>query len=65
MTVTATCGCVLTEEEGMGETFYVKDSDRHGNCISYKTICKKCQAFYWIADLMLPTQEDQDKWINQ
>jgi hypothetical protein len=65
MNITATCGHVLTEEEGLGTTLAIKGKDSDGSrYISHKTLCNKCVDWYRSKKLELPTEKDQNKWLG-
>ncbi len=47
MSVTASCGHVLTEEEGLGTKMALKGTCKDGSkCIDLRTVCDKCANEY-------------------
>ena len=47
MTIIASCGHELTEDEEMGYQMSIHDIDRYGCCcIRHMTVCKECKDFY-------------------
>lgn len=47
MSVIATCGHELTEEEGLGIMIAIPDTTREGDkCTSYPVVCNKCLEWY-------------------
>lgn len=47
MSIFATCGHKLTDEEGMGTMVSTPDFTRKGEpCLSYPTLCNKCLEEY-------------------
>lgn len=66
MSVKATCGHILTEEEHLGTTISVKDYSRDGSkAIGHPTLCNKCLKFYMESDLYLKTDEECLAWIKK
>ncbi len=64
MSVIATCGHKLTEQEGLGTTISVKDTDREGNkSISHITVCDKCYDVYKVTNQILYTEEQEDVYL--
>jgi hypothetical protein len=65
MTVIASCGDELTEEEGLGRSFYVKDYAKDGSkCVSYRVLCTKCITYYQDTGLILDTEEHEEAWLG-
>lgn len=65
MSVTASCGHELTEEENMGTSIYIKDFDRSGKkAICYTTLCDRCVILYRMRGLELKTKKEQDNWLG-
>ena len=65
MSIIASCGHLLTKEEGLGTTIAVKDYCRDGDkAIAYPTLCNKCLKWYRKKKLELKTEEEQKCWIN-
>lgn len=65
MSVTATCGHILTEEEGLGTTIPIKDFTKEGDpAVSYPTLCNKCLRYYRSERMELPTEESRQEWLN-
>jgi hypothetical protein len=66
MSVTATCGHTLTEEEHLGTTISVKDYSRDGSkAIGHPTLCNKCLKWYEKSDLYLRTEEERLTWLKK
>ena len=64
MSITATCGCILTEEERLGTAIAVKDYCRDGSrAISYPSVCDKCLKWYEKSKLILKTKKQEEKWL--
>lgn len=65
MSVIATCGHKLTEQEGLGTTIAVKDHCKDGSrAIGYPTLCNKCLKLYRKKKLELKTEDEQKRWLN-
>ena len=65
MSVTASCGHILTEEEGLGTSIYIKEVDRYGERVAcYTTLCNSCLDFYRKEGLELKTEEEIHSWIG-
>jgi hypothetical protein len=65
MSIIATCGHILTEEEGLGITIAVKDYCKDGSkAIGYPTLCNKCLKWYRKKKLELKTEAEQERWLN-
>ena len=63
MSVTASCGHELTEEEGLGTSIWVKGMDRQGKCIYYTTLCNKCLEQHRKEGLELKTQKERNDYL--
>ena len=47
MSIIASCGHTLTEEEGMGTMIKIPEVTRDGTqCTSYPVVCNKCLKWY-------------------
>jgi hypothetical protein len=64
MTIIATCGHTLTNEEGLGTTIAVKGYENGEHIISYPTVCDKCLKWYEKRHLILKTKKQQKQWLN-
>lgn len=65
MSVVASCGHKLTEEESMGKTICVKFFDESGEkALCYTTLCDRCVILYRMRGLELKTQKEQDEWLR-
>ncbi len=65
MSVIATCGHKLTEEEGLGTTIPIKDYCKDGSkAIGYPTLCNKCLKWHRKKKLELKTDNEQERWLN-
>ena len=66
MTITATCGHILKENEGkdgMGFDIMVKDySDGIGG-MAYIVVCEECLRWYKKHHMILKTEKSQQKWM--
>lgn len=63
MSVIATCGHDITDDKGI--FVGIKDHDREGNrVVSFPVLCKECYRMYVENDLVLPTEQDQEDWLN-
>lgn len=66
MSVTATCGCVLTDEEGFGISIHIKGQCKDGSkSVDYVTLCNKCLKWYRAKGLELKTKKERDKWLTK
>ena len=64
MTVVASCGHTLTEEEGLGINCSLKSVDREFNrSIDYVSYCKQCYAEAVAKDAVLENTEDEYLWL--
>lgn len=65
MSVIASCGHELTEEEKMGTSIYIKEVDRYGERVAcYTTLCNDCIGFYRNKGYELKTNEEINTWIG-
>lgn len=65
MSVTATCGHELTDEEGMGFMIAIKDYSRDGSrAISYPSLCTKCFKRCAKSDELLANKTEEEEWLN-
>lgn len=65
MSVIASCGHKLKDEENMGNTIYVKDFDRYGKkVICYTTLCNNCLSIYREKGLELKSEQEKNNWIG-
>ena len=64
MTVVASCGHTLTEEEGLGINCSLKSVDREFNrSIDYVSYCKQCYAEAVAKDAVLENSEEEYLWL--
>ncbi len=65
MSVIATCGHTLTEEEELGTTIAVKSYCKDGSkAIDYPTVCNKCLKWYRKKRFELRTEEQRERWLG-
>lgn len=65
MTVVASCGHTLSEEEGLGITVFTKGYCKEGKkTIDYKSLCIKCFKYYSENNLVLNTDNEKNTWVN-
>lgn len=70
MSIYATCGHLLTEEEGLGIDLSVKDttidysSESFVPCVSFGNYCKKCADELESGGLVLHDKEETDAYLK-
>lgn len=65
MSIIASCGHILTDDENMGNTLCVKEFDRLGKkALCYTTLCKNCFKSYEEKGLILKTKKEKDSWLT-
>lgn len=65
MSIIASCGHELTEEENMGNTICVRDFDRSGKkVVCYTTLCSKCLSLYREKGLELKSEQEKNNWLG-
>lgn len=63
-TITATCGHVLTEAEGVGKAIAIGDYNREcERVVCHMTVCNKCFDWYQRKRLIL-TEKEQERYLN-
>jgi uncharacterized protein YjhX (UPF0386 family) len=65
MSIIASCGHILTQEEKLGNIIAVKDYCRDGNkAVKHLTVCNECFKYYQENKLELKTKREQEQWLN-
>lgn len=65
MSVTASCGHILTEQEGLGSQMAIGIISREGQrVIEHSTVCNYCYNRYKERKLILFTKSEQVKYLN-
>ena len=65
MSVTASCGHLLTEEEGHGKGVSTMDFHKDGTrTVCWQSVCDKCYKWYKSGGYILETDEQRDDWMS-
>ena len=65
MTVIATCGHCLTEDEGMGQLLALADYDKFGTkSVSYVAYCNLCANEAYTSGSVLLSDEEINEWLG-
>ncbi len=63
--ITASCGCKLTDAEGIGKDIVYKDHARDGSkVVTYAVFCDKCFELYEKEGIILKTKQEENDWLQ-
>lgn len=63
--IIATCGHDVSNEEEYGTLIALADYSRDGSrVVGYPCVCEKCLIKYKGSEYYLPTEEDEELWLN-
>lgn len=65
MSVTASCGHVLTDKEEFGKFISIRDYSKDGSrAVTHLTVCDKCYEDYKKRKAILIAEKEQLQWLN-